>query len=318
MAAVALPVVPIEPRALYTPRAGEQRIGDRVQCMTDARRCPRGAVVLLGVPEDRGVAVHRGRSGAAAGPEALRRSLYRLAGAFELWDAGDVKRGETNRETHVNVRETIRALGQAGAFPIMIGGSHDNSYGGVAGCAATQRGCAVINIDAHLDLRAPEPSGHVNSGTPFRRLIDERIIPGSSLVEFGYQPHVNDASLLIWAKQQGVRLWSWAEVQTPSPVQVFAQLVQDLGRMHEGIALSLDLDVIPASEAPGVSAPATFGFRATEVLAMLQLAAQEPRLCYLDVMELNPTHDVDGRTARLAASLIWHFVVERGQGVVHP
>ena len=70
------------------------------------------------------------------------------------------------------------------------------------------------------------------------------------------------------------------------------------------VHLSLDLDVLPASVAPGVSAPNGFGLSTACVRTALRLVAQSGKLGLFEVAELNPTHDVGGRTARTAARLI--------------
>ena len=71
-------------------------------------------------------------------------------------------------------------------------------------------------------------------------------------------------------------------------------------RLH----LSVDLDVLPAAVAPGVSAPAGFGVELSVVRAVVRRAAASGRLGVLEVAELNPAFDVDGRTARTASRLV--------------
>lgn len=70
------------------------------------------------------------------------------------------------------------------------------------------------------------------------------------------------------------------------------------------IHLSIDLDVLPAAVAPGVSAPASFGVEFALLRAMVSAVAATGRVALLDVVELNPAFDVDNRTAKAAARLI--------------
>jgi formiminoglutamase len=49
--------------------------------------------------------------------------------------------------------------------------------------------------------------------------------------------------------------------------------------------------------------------RGEEFCLLAGLAGAEPRSRLLEVSELNPAYDIDGRTARLAAAAIWHFLV---------
>ncbi len=310
---------PVDP-ASYVPhaRADDPRLAHHAKSLRDVTACGSGDIVLLGVPDDRGVAINRGRPGAAAGPAAFREAFYRLTigpqrelAALTVWDGGDVMPGASNVETHARIAELVEACCRRGALPIVIGGGHDNTYGGVRGARGVGS-LGLINIDAHLDLRPNEPDGQVGSGTPFRRLIDDGIIRGDQLIEFGYQPHAASPAHVEYARAHGVRLWSWAD-RSPEPVRLFAQMLQHCRQTDARVAISCDLDAIVASAAPGVSAPAVLGFTPHEALGFMQLAGADGSLCYCDMMELNPAYDVDGRTARLAATLVWHLLIGRTQ-----
>ena len=67
---------------------------------------------------------------------------------------------------------------------------------------------------------------------------------------------------------------------------------------------------LPASVAPGLSAPAGLGVPAHVILAACQAAAASGKLRHADVVELNPAFDVDSRTARTAARLIHTILSE--------
>lgn len=316
-----LPLVPVEPHSYVTqPREHDPRLGEVVRGLADPLLCQSGDCVLIGVPEDRGVAINRGRPGAAEGPGAFRAAFYRLTpGAHgelqqaKLWDAGDVLVGDNNASTHEHLALVVAAVAAQGALPIVIGGSHDNTYGGMRGVVQRGAACGVINCDAHLDLRPVEADGAIGSGTPFRRLLDDAVIPGSQLVEFGYQSQANSAAHVAYAREHGVRLWNAADVRAGDPRTIFAQLCADLVRQHGRVAISFDLDCIVAASAPGVSAPAVQGFSAEEAVAFMQLAGQCRELCYVDVMELNPQSDANNMTARLVALLVWNLLSSRWQ-----
>ena len=68
--------------------------------------------------------------------------------------------------------------------------------------------------------------------------------------------------------------------------------------------LTIDLDVLPAGVAPGVSAPAAYGVPLPVITAVCRQVAWSGKLLHLDIAELNPALDVDGRTARVAARLL--------------
>jgi formiminoglutamase len=72
----------------------------------------------------------------------------------------------------------------------------------------------------------------------------------------------------------------------------------------DAVYLTIDLDVLPASVAPGVSAPAAFGVPLPVISAVCRQVAASGKLLHLDIAELNPEFDIDGRTAKVAARLV--------------
>lgn len=112
----------------------------------------------------------------------------------------------------------------------------------------------IVNLDAHFDLRAAEcPS----SGTPFRQ-IAELAGPEFSYTVLGIPRPNNTRALFHVAAGHGVRVITHEELLSLSPAEAADQAPQAV-EGHEHIHLSIDLDVLPADIAPGVSAPAAFG-----------------------------------------------------------
>ncbi len=77
--------------------------------------------------------------------------------------------------------------------------------------------------------------------------------------------------------------------------------------------VSIDLDCIDSAYAPGVSAPNPAGLSPQRITAYAHAAGECPNVRCFDIMELNPDHDQDGRTARLAAHLLLSFL----RGLAH-
>lgn len=315
---------PVEPEHFAgVERKGDLRLGRHVRALENFHELRSGEIVLIGVPEDRGVEINHGSPGAALGPRAFRETFYKLStGAsnelanLKLWDAGDVICCENNVATHASLREITKDVIASGAIPIIIGGSHDNTYGGVSGVVHTGKKPTLINIDAHLDLRTPEADGRVGSGTPFYRLIHDKVISGDQLVEFGFQPQSNSKEHIDYAQENKVSLFSISDCRQPSATKNFAQIINKCVQAKIPLAISLDMDCIAAGFAPGVSAPSPLGFNVNEIKECLQLAGQSGVVCYFDIMELNPLLDVSNITSRLAANLLWIFLCEQMAGPI--
>lgn len=262
---------------------------------TIARDNPAGcAVALLGLADDLGVRLNRGRPGARQAPQAFRAALARYGAAIpahgplpRVFDAGDVRPGRTLEETHDRVTAATAALLDAGLFPVAVGGGHDLTYPFVRAVAARHPRMGGIYFDAHLDVRATR-----GSGMSFRKLATECGIRPLHL--HGYRPLVNsrehyEAFLTLRGRVHP----DGAPVKLPRARALFA---------------SLDLDVLDAAHAPGVSAPNPAGWTVRQAEAWVRACGASRSVRCFDLMELNPAHDHDGRTARVAAHLFLSFL----------
>ncbi len=254
-------------------------------------------VALLGMPDDTGVRLNGGRSGAAGGPGAFRDALARLGAArpdgFEwpaVVDAGDVLIVRDNLdESHRRVTEAARALIDAGLLPLGVGGGHDLTFALVSAVAERRPGLAGISFDPHLDVR--EQPG---SGMPMRALIERCGVRRLDL--FGYSPLVNSAEHTRWFVEHGGRVRARSELRSV------------LADGDTPLFVTFDLDVIDMAHAPGVSAMNPAGWSAAEAAEAVREVGRCPRVVCFDIMELNPSADEGGRTARLAAWLALEFL----------
>jgi formiminoglutamase len=80
--------------------------------------------------------------------------------------------------------------------------------------------------------------------------------------------------------------------------------VADFLEQVDVLYLTIDLDVLPASVAPGVSAPAGYGVPLPVISAACKQVAASGKLVHIDVAELNPAFDLDSGTAKVAARLV--------------
>ncbi len=118
------------------------------------------------------------------------------------------------------------------------------------------------------------------------------------------QPN-NTATLFETANELGVHITldeDLAEMSVKEAAQLARVLVQN--SPHERVHLSIDMDVLPADQAPGVSAPAALGVSFDRIRAIAVAIAATGKLALVDVVEINPRFDQDNRTAKLGARLI--------------
>jgi formiminoglutamase len=279
-------------------------------------------LALLGFASDAGVARNQGRIGAAGGPRAIRKALANLAWHRQscVFDAGDVTcHGQGTDDgmeaAQTRLAERVTALLDAGHLPLVLGGGHEVAYGSWSGLARhidAQGGkvptIGIINVDAHFDLRDPT---HVrSSGTPFAQIATECERRGWPFryACLGVSRAANTRALFERAQALDVLVREDHEITATS----LDAIVLDLERfmVHcDRLYLSIDLDVLPAAEAPGVSAPAAHGVPLAVIEPLLARVRESGKLALADLAELNPTFDIDGRTARAAARLAHHLTL---------
>ena len=262
---------------------------------------------ILGFCSDEGVRRNKGRTGAATAPAAIRTALGPLARHSDrpVADAGDVVVRDGELEAgQARAGAAVTALLDGDRLTMVLGGGHETAYAsylGVAGSRAVRDGqrLGVLNLDAHFDLR---DEAAPSSGTPFLQMARAEAAAGRELnyAVVGISEPNNTRALFSTADKLGVR-YLIDEDCTAGATEAF---VADFLRGIDVLYLTIDLDVLPAAVAPGVSAPAAYGVPLPVISAVCRQVVASGKLLHADVAELNPAFDIDNRTARVAARLV--------------
>lgn len=275
-------------------------------------------VGILGVPTDEGVKRNGGRVGAKDGPDAIRTELYKRTpfvigkenspAGLSIFDFGDIKPGKTLEETHDKLAETVHALIAADIIPVVLGGGHDIAYPNFVGFSKGKHNVGVINIDTHLDYRKPNPKR--NSGTSFRQMLDHHNTPLNAMnfVEVAVQSFANAQEHYSELITRGATIFSLRDVREDGITKILDLSYELSAANVDSLYMSFDLDAVHGSDAPGVSAPLPTGLTTEEFLTAALFAGKRRKVKLIDIVEMNPKYDVDGRTAKLAALAVMYFL----------
>jgi formiminoglutamase len=275
-------------------------------------RC-RPGLVLIGFACDEGVRRNGGRIGARDGPRAIRAALANLAWHQEcpVYDAGDVRCDDGDMErAQSRLAEVVATAITAGHRPLVLGGGHETAWGTFQGITAAKPKAAVgvINIDAHFDLRADNPG---NSGTPFYQIAKwyEKHGQPFRYLCLGVAEPSNTSAIFDRALQLGV---DWVTDRNCHYLLSDAVLKRILAFLQTAdlLHVSIDLDVLPGKTMPAVSAPAARGVPLEYLESLLELVLHNGRVASVELVELNPLHDIDGQGARVAAWLANHVALQ--------
>lgn len=303
-------------------RAPEGRFAASI--VTDPALMTQATAAMLGLADDTGVALNNGRPGARLGPQALRAALSAFGTSFDhgvgqsitaiLYDAGDIVPAtlrdpvESMLETHRRIERQMLAMHRAGLVTIGIGGGHDLTLPCIRAAAQAHGVLGGVNLDPHLDVRDT-----MGSGMPFRRAIECDAMNPKRFVELGTGRFSNLREHIDWARALGVRVVGFDDaVSRPETVREALAHATQGGKAF----VSIDLDVLDGSIAPGVSAVCPQGVPLSMATTLAELAGLHPGVVHFDIMELSPIHDDPawsadgrpGRTARVAALILLHFL----------
>jgi formiminoglutamase len=284
----------------------DPRLGDLIIASTAGEDV---AAVIVGFPVDEGVRRNGGREGASAGPQAIRRWLYRLTpDARSLSqhsnllrrtiDAGDIWADADLATLQERLGEVVASILAHGAVPVILGGGHETAFGHFLGYAKGGIDVHIVNVDAHLDVR-PLKDGLPHSGSSFRQAIEHESKRCVRYSAVGLNPAAVSHEHLAYAAPHGRFIWR---------DDVLPDTAQSVFGYGSDVMATFDIDAVYADAAPGVSAPNPDGLDVRTWLAAADLAGGSRSVRSFDVCELNPRFDVDDRSARLAALTVWWFL----------
>jgi len=301
-------------------RPDDPRLGEVIQSWPgDLSALQPGRAVLLGFPQDEGVRRNHGRPGAAEAPNEIRRWLYRLtpwdgetgANLSDLppLDIGNIRLAGDLESTQARLGSVIAEILRRGAIPVVLGGGHETAYGHYLGYVTADRPVGVINLDAHLDVR-PISDGQGHSGSAFRQALEHptQPLPGNRYVCLGALPSAVSRQHWQYVQDRGGTV-HWNTGPRRSLYEPFQREIDRLSKGNCQVYVTVDADVVRASDAPGVSAPNAVGLPGADVIACVFAAGCSPYVSSFDLVEINPRYDRDHQSARWAALAIWHFLV---------
>ncbi|WP_234111244.1 MULTISPECIES: formimidoylglutamase [Chryseobacterium] len=283
-----------------------QRIFQKVSLESDYDVISPKDFVLHGFAVDEGVRRNQGRVGAKDAPDIIRKSMSSFPVTnpeFVLKDFGNVycEDGDLEKSQNELAEKVAKALTRK-AKSIVLGGGHEVTFAHYSGIrkAFPDKKIGIINIDAHFDNREPE-NGLGSSGTGFWQIAQEAEIHS---LHIGIQRNSNTLKLFDTAHQFGMKYILADELFFDRLSYIYEQIDLLLEKV-DVLYLTICMDVFNVAISPGVSALAYNGiFADSTFMHFFKHILKSKKLVGIDVAEVNPTFDIQERTARLAGSLV--------------
>ena len=272
-------------------------------------------VAILGAPFDFGT---QWRSGARFGPRGIREAStlfsFGHAGAYDheddqtyladtrIVDLGDADIVHTDTiSSHNNIETGVRAILNAGALPVVLGGDHSINIPCIA-AFSNHEPIHIIQIDAHLDFVDERHGVRFGHGNPMRRAAERSWVTGlsqigirnvSSTAKDGYDE----------ARKFGSDIVSVRQFRAMGPNSMLVRIPKEINYY-----VTIDIDGFDPSIAPGTGTPSHGGLLYYEVLELLDGLARQGNIVGIDLVEVAPDYDHTGTTSILAAQLLMNLI----------
>jgi len=260
----------------------------------DAISIKRG-VVLIGLPTDSHSSFLRGAADAPAVVRAALASNHsnraselgdELGLDIAIEDRGDLTLKEDAAD-FAKISDALEAVAADGAVPICLGGDHMVTYPIVTGLARVHGPVNILHFDAHPDLYDDFEGDPLSHASPFARIMENGL--AHRLVQVGIR--TMNGHCREQARRFGVEvieMRDFAADRVPIP--------------DAPLYVSIDLDGLDPAFAPGVSHHEPGGLSTRDMLGVLHRI--EGGIIGADVVELNPSRDINQMTATVAAKVV--------------
>jgi len=262
--------------------------------------------IIFGVPFD---GTSSFRHGSKFAPEEIRKASYNLESYIlehdielsdvpihDMGNVGTLDEFGDSKEVIEIVYSTLNQI-LPDKFPIMLGGEHSITVG-AAKALKKLKDVGIIFIDAHADFRDQYLGNRYSHACTARRayeILDGKVF--SLGIRSVSKEEVEDAKKLNykWISAYEFHKLGWKEAIKE------ALHILDVGKIY----LSIDIDGIDPSYAPGTGTPEFFGITPTDVKNIIGFLGD--RLIGADITEVSPPYD-NGNTSILAARLIQEII----------
>lgn len=281
-------------------------------------------IKIIGACTDLGVDV----DGADKGPSTLINNLnyensivLNKPNCTKSHDQNDLKKNLNevnlfNKEVFNNVKEAIIN----GYFPITLGGDHSMAIGSALASRSINGNIGIIWIDAHLDYNTFEttitgnlhglPLAAINGICPPLTEFTDNFINSKNTVIVGYRAQEsNKEAELANIKRMGVTVLDDDYIKQHGIEHTINKAFEIALNDTNGVHISYDLDVIAEEFAPGVSVPELGGFDLTTAYKVRDILINNiDKIKSFDLVEFNPSNDIDNKTLTIALNIINSFL----------
>jgi len=195
-----------------------------------------------------------------------------------------------------NVLECFSNLKNSSA-DIYLGGDHSITYACFQSLKNSDAG--LIILDAHPDV--DECTDIPTHEDYLRKLIDEGLVKGENVILVGIRNY--GANEMEFIKKNKIKNYSARSI-FENGIQEVADSITEIASSFSEVYLSIDIDVADSVFVPGTGMPEPAGLSSREVIYLVQRIRLLRNLTKADIVEVNPSLDLNNCTSRFAARIL--------------
>ncbi|MBX2904218.1 MAG: formimidoylglutamase [Chitinophagales bacterium] len=257
-------------------------------------------MAIVGVTDGRGDVENEGCAGA---PNEVRKQLLKLfipsKNQFKVIDLGNIIAGETARDTYFALASVVLKCITHKVVPIILGGSHDISFGQFLGYQDLQGMINVANIDARIDMGAT-PDAPLSASSFLMHLLMHQPNILFNYSQLGHQSYMNDPNAVDTLESLGFDCFRLGMMQ--SNIELAEPIVRDADMV------SIDISCVRMSDAPAHAQASPHGFYGEELCQITRYAGMSDRVSSIGFYGMNPHYDINQQSAQLYAHAVWYFM----------
>ncbi len=254
-------------------------------------------IALIGVCEDRN---SENNEGCKLAPDAVREFLYKLYDTGfrgNIVDLGNINAGHSTDDTFFALRSTVDHLIRKNIIPVIIGGSQDLTYAQFLGYKDLEQTINITAVDSTFDLGNPDED--ITSNSYLGKIILHQPNYLFNYSNIGYQTYLVD--------QNSLQMMNRLYFDAYRLGQVRDKIEEAEPVIRQSDMITFDISSIKHSDAPANPNASPNGFYSEEACQIMRYAGMNDKLSSIGIYELNPKFDENGKTAHLAAQMIWCF-----------
>ena len=280
---------------------------------------------LVGVPFDGGVT---NRPGARYGPSGVRDASQMVRTVNQatrvapydcdvrICDIGDavVTSPFELQGSHAEIERAFDECVQRDVWPLAVGGDHSVTLPILRSLRKRQdEPMGLIHIDAHADTGENYGGSKFHHGAPFARAVEEGLIDPKRTIQIGIRGSIADANQWSFSHESGMRVVYMQEfyetMRSPAGVDGIAdEIYRVLGDPSAPCYLSVDIDALDPSFAPGTGTPEIGGISTLEMQLLIRSLSRLENLVGADLVEVSPPFDNTGNTSMTGAMILFEML----------